>query len=206
VDPLLIDDPDDERLTQRNQGIATDFPITNVLIVPLIQDEAEVGVIEAVNREGHPFDEDDQFFLSAMADTVSNALKNASLMHAERKLEILEALVHVSSEITSTLRLDRLLQIIVNSPQSVLPYELSAIALDNRGNLQLKAVSGMASIPMGDVQVDRLKDLVRWLSSESSVLHARQTEQENAEEIAEAVARYFEGTGYRALYALPLVD
>jgi len=49
-------------------------------------------------------------------------------MLSERKLAILEALVRVSSEITSTLRLDRLLQIIVNSPQNVLPYELCAIA------------------------------------------------------------------------------
>jgi len=212
-EPLLIDDADDTRLLQRN-AVLESIPeeqrterVTNALVVPLMQDESEIGVLEAVNRGGGKvFDEDDQFFLSAMAETVSNALKNASLMHAERKLEILEALVNVSSEITSTLRLDRLLQIIVNSPQSVLPYELSAIALDNRGNLQLKAVSGMASIPMGDVQVDRLKDLVRWLSSESSALHVRQTEEGSAEEITDAVARYFEGTGYRALYALPLVD
>ena len=212
-EPLLIDDAEDPRLLQRNTVLES-IPeeqrterVTNALVVPLMQDESEIGVLEAVNRGGgRVFDEDDQFFLSAMAETVSNALKNASLMHAERKLEILEALVHVSSEITSTLRLDRLLQIIVNSPQSVLPYELSAIALDNRGNLQLKAVSGMASIPMGDVQVDRLKDLVHWLSSESSALHVRQAEEGSADEIAEAVARYFEGTGYRALYALPLVD
>ena len=54
-------------------------------------------------------------------------------MLAERKLEILKALVHVSGEITSTLRLDRLLGIIVNSPQNVLPYERCAIALDQRG-------------------------------------------------------------------------
>src|SRR6202044_2844576 len=171
VDPLLIDDPDDERLTQRNQGIATDFPITNVLIVPLIQDEAEVGVIEAVNREGHPFDEDDQFFLSSMAETVSSALKNASLMHAERKLAILEALVHVSSEITSTLRLDRLLQIIANSPQNVLPYELCAIALDNRGRLQLKAISGMTSLPLGDAKVAQVEEILRWLGAQSETLH-----------------------------------
>ncbi len=211
-EPLLINDADDARLLQRN-AVLESIPkeqqterVTNALVVPLMQDESEIGVLEAVNRGGGKvFDEDDQFFLSAMAETVSNALKNASLMHAERKLEILEALVHVSSEITSTLRLDRLLQIIVNSPQSVLPYELCAIALDSRGNLQLKAISGMANIPMGDVQVDNLQNLVRWLSSQSAALHVRQTEQ-NAEEIAEAVARYFEGTGYRALYALPLVD
>src|ERR1700722_10109560 len=208
-DPLLIDDPDDERLTLRNQGIATDFPITNVLIVPLIQDEAEVGVIEAVNREGHPFDEDDQFFLSSMAETVSSALKNASLMHAERKLAILEALVHVSSEITSTLRLDRLLQIIVNSPQDVLPYELCAIALDNRGRLQLKAVSGMSSLPFGDARVEQLHELIRWLSSYDDAQHLRQRSQsadDTKEQLPPDVVSHFEATGYRALYSLPLVD
>ncbi len=98
-----------------------------------------------------PFSEDDLFFMNSMSETVSSALKNASLMYAERKLEILQALVQVSSEITSTLRLERLLQIIVNSPQSVLPFERCSIALDNRGRLQLKAVSGMANIPGGRI-------------------------------------------------------
>ena len=205
---------EDERLTLRNRGLESVAetlrtpPIRNVLLVPLLQDEAEVGVLEAVNKAGGScFDEDDEFFLSAMAETVSHALKNASLMHAERKLEILEALVHVSSEITSTLRLDRLLQIIVNSPQSVLPYERCAIALDNRGTLQLKAVSGMASIPLGDAQVDQLQVLVRWLSSQTTVLHLRLKDDvaENAA-LPEEVRHHFDVTGYRALYALPLID
>ena len=121
-EPLLIADADDERLLSRNAVLGdppASPPITTALIVPLMQEDAEVGVLEAVNKaDGSPFDDDDQFFLSAMAETVSSALKNASLMHAERKLEILKALVSVSSEITSTLRLDRLLQIIVNSPRT----------------------------------------------------------------------------------------
>jgi multidrug resistance efflux pump/transcriptional regulator with GAF, ATPase, and Fis domain len=212
--PLRIVDPEDERLLQRNAALEAiplalrTPPVTNALLVPLMQGEDEVGVLEAVNKaDGAIFDEDDEFFLSAMSGTVSNALKNSSLMHAERKLEILEALVHVSSEITSTLRLDRLLQIIVNSPQSVLAYERCAIALDNRGTLQLKAVSGMASIPLGDAQVDRLHALVRWLSSQSEVLHLReQTELEANADLPDEVRRHFEQTGFRALYALPLVD
>ena len=171
---LLITGPDDERLSRRNAAAGDTYdipPVTDALLVALIQDDAEVGVIEAINREGRPFDEDDEFFLVSMAETVSSALKNASLMHAERKLEILEALVHVSSEITSTLRLDRLLQIIVNSPQNVLPYELCAIALDYRGRLQLKAISGMANLPMGDIAVERAGDLVRYLSSQPDAMH-----------------------------------
>ena len=206
-DPLLIDDAEDERLRLRNANLG-DQPLTppviSVLLIALMQDEAEVGVIEAVNRaDGKPFDDDDQFFLSAIAETVSNALKNASLMNAERKLEILQALVQVSAEITSTLRLDRLLQIIANGPQNVLPYERCSIALDYRGTLQLKAVSGMASIPLGDAQVDRLVELIRWLSPQTGKLHLRCDE---GADLAAEVARHFEFTGYGALYALPLAD
>jgi RND family efflux transporter MFP subunit len=210
-EPLLIDDPDDERLQARNARRNPESsvpPVSSALVVPLMQDDSEVGVLEAINREGRPFDDDDEFLFSSMAETVSNALKNASLMMAERKLEILKVLVQVSSEITTTLRLDRLLQIIVNSPQSVLPYELCAIALDNRGKLQLKAVSGMARLPMGDPAVARVEQLVNWLSSEPEALNISWHEgsKDESEDLAPAVRRHFEETGYRALYSLPLND
>ncbi|HEX3969015.1 MAG TPA: GAF domain-containing protein [Edaphobacter sp.] len=208
-EPLLIGDPNDHRLHQRNGDAESSSQVKNVLLVPLLQDESEVGVLEAVNKDGGSFDEDDLFFLSTIAETVSSALKNASLMFAERKLEILEALVRVSSEITSTLRLDRLLQIIVNSPQSVLPFELCAIALDNRGRLQLKAVSGMSSLPFGDARVEWLHDLIRWISSHDDAQHFRQYDEADIdapEELPAEVISHFEATGYRALYSLPLID
>jgi RND family efflux transporter MFP subunit len=208
-EPLLISDPEDERLTSRNAGLSEDqdaIPIITALVVPLLQDGAEVGVLEAVNKDVPPFDDDDEFFLTTIAETVSSALKNASLLFAERKLEILEALVRVSSEITSTLRLDRLLQIIVNSPQNVLPFELCAIALDNRGKLQLKAVSGMSSLPLGDTHVEQVNGLIRWLSSKNEPLHLRQPDDSAPADFPGEVARNFEASGYRALYSLPLVD
>jgi GAF domain-containing protein len=214
--PLLINDPDDPRLATRNERAGDGLPITNALLVPLIEHEqngggeSELGVLEAVNKAaGDPFNEDDMFFMNSMSETVSSALKNASLMFAERKLEILQALVQVSSEITSTLRLERLLQIIVNSPQSVLPFERCSIALDNRGRLQLKAVSGMANIPAGEFQVERLRELLQWLSTYDRQLLIRQHEEEPETEDAQVravIARHFEASGYRALFALPLSD
>ena len=209
---LLIADADDERLRQRNAqaNAESELPaISDVLLVPLMHDDAEVGVLEAINREERPFDDDDQFLMMSMAETIASALKNASLMLAERKLEILKALVSVSGEITSTLRLDRLMGIIVNSPQNVLPYERCAIALDQRGKLQLKSVSGMASLPLGDITVERLNQLMRWLSSQTELVHARQFENagdEKQNEIPGPVAEYFAATGFRALYAMPLSD
>jgi GAF domain-containing protein len=213
-EPLLIADSSDERLQRRNAGIdegdggAGGAQVRNALLVPLLQDDSEVGVLEAINKDGQPFDEDDMFFLSSMAETVSSALKNASLMFAERKLAILEALVHVSSEITSTLRLDRLLQIIVNSPQNVLPFELCAIALDNRGRLQLKAVSGMSNLPFGDARVEQLHQIIQWLSSHNDVRHLQLRDESSGSEpeLEAEVVSHFEATGYRALYSLPLTD
>ena len=208
---LLIADADDERLAARNAKLAPEpdaVPVTNALVVPLLQDEAEIGVLEAINKEDGVFDDDDQFLMMSMAETIASALKNASLMLAERKLEILKALVHVSGEITSTLRLDRLLGIIVNSPQNVLPYERCAVALDQRGKLQFKAVSGMAALPLGDLTVERLNQLMRWLSSQNETLHLRQKDKEGEKQtdIPAPVAEYFAATGFRGLYAIPLAD
>ncbi len=213
--PLLISDADDPRLASRNERAAEGQPITNALMVPLIEHdknggESELGVLEAVNKEsGEGFSEDDLFFMNSMSETVTSALKNASLMYAERKLEILEALVQVSSEITSTLRLERLLQIIVNSPQSVLPFERCSIALDNRGRLQLKAVSGMATIPAGDLQVEHLRELLHWLSTYDQQLLIRQHDDQPESDdpkIRAAIGKHFEASDYRALFALPLAD
>jgi RND family efflux transporter MFP subunit len=128
-------------------------------------------------------------------------------MHAERKLAILEALVHVSSEITSTLRLDRLLQIIANSPQNVLPYEICAIALDNRGRLQLKAISGMTSLPLGDAKVSQVEELVRWLSTQSVTMQlSRRDTSDQKADLPEPVSRHFDQSSNRGLFSLPLVD
>jgi RND family efflux transporter MFP subunit len=210
-DPLLIDDPDDERLRTRNEGQGdASTPVSTALLVPLMQEGSEIGVVEAINKSnGAAFDDDDLFFLNTMADTISSALKNASLLLSERKLEILEALVHVSSEITSTLRLERLLQIIVNSPQSVLPFERCAIALDQRRRLQLKAVSGMANIPAGDAAVEQLRGLLAWLANRDEMLFVRQhgDEPEHPDPaVREYLKKYFQDSGNRAIYALPLTD
>jgi GAF domain-containing protein len=214
--PLLINDFHDERLAARNARGGTGHRITNALLAPLIEQgmegsgDGELGVLEALNKAGgKPFDEDDLFFMTTISETVASALKNASLMYAEKKLEILQALVEVSSEITSTLRLDRLLQIIVNNPQTVLPFERCSIALDNRGRLQLKAISGQESIPVGDTQVDQLRTLLAQLSKYDEQLLVRQYgETLDAEEprVQAAIEKHFEASGYRALYALPLTD
>src|SRR6266849_3359871 len=127
-------------------------------------------------------------------------ISDAGLLQAERKVQILETLVKVSTEITSTLNLDNVLQTVVNVPGAVIPYERAAIALDQRGKLQLKAVSGMPQINPGDPEVERLKAILQWAAiSNEAVFVAQHGEEINSEreETRSKFQRYFEETSMR---------
>jgi len=206
---VLVDNTEDERLQKRNAGIEEGL-VFSILAAPLLEHENLVGVVEAVNRfDGLPFDEDDQFLLTHICETASNALHNTSLLQAERKVEILEALVKISGEITSTLDLDRVLDAIVNGPATVIPYERAAIALDQRGRLQMKAMSGVAKINPEDPDISRLQDLLEWTSLSSEPIFVAQHGDEVEEEREETRAKfqsYFANSGMRAYHALPLAD
>jgi RND family efflux transporter MFP subunit len=208
-EPVLIDDSNDERLLKRNAGHEGQS-VFSILGAALMEHEHLVGVVEAVNRlDGSPFDEDDQFLLINICETASNALHNASLLQAERKVEILQTLVHVSGEITSTLNLDRVLQAIVNGPGAVIPYERAAIALEQRGRLHLKAISGSEQINPDDSEVIRLRGMLQWASLLNEELFVTQIEDRISAEREETRAKfehYFAETGMRGFYVMPLTD
>jgi RND family efflux transporter MFP subunit len=178
--------------------------------VPILDKGALVGVIEAVNKmDGTPFDEDDLFVLSSMAETASTALHNASLLLAERKVEILETLVTVSHEITSTLNLERMLQTIVNAPQAVIPYDRAAIALEQRGRFKLSAVTGLTQVNADSPEIAPLNEVLQWAALSEEVIHVRQVDGQidaEREETRAKFERYFGATGRRAFYAMPLSD
>jgi len=208
-EPVLIDAADDERLTKRNAG-HEDEAVFSIVAGPLMEHDCLVGVIEAVNRmDGAPFDEDDQFLLTNICETASNALHNASLLLAERKVEILEMLVTISHEITSTLNLERVLQTIVNAPQAVIPYERAAVALEHNGKYKLSAVTGISQVSADAPEVSQLNDILRWAMLAEEVVHVRQRGSEIDAPRAETRAKfasYFEASGMRAFYAIPLTD
>src|SRR6478672_9178056 len=180
------------------------------MVVPLIDRGALVGVIEAVNRlDSRPFDEDDLFALTTFNESAASALHNASLLMAERKVEILEALVKTSGEITSTLDLDRVLQAIVNGPSSVIAYERAGIALDERGGIDLKAVSGVTQLNIDDPQYRGLRDILRWgvvLKEPLLVTQRGEEIDSDREETRAKFRQYFSETGMRACQIVPLID
>ena len=198
----------DERLAERNR----DHPgaIYTLAAAPIVSDGFAVGVLEIVNRnDGRPVTETDVFFVATLCESAASALHNASRFEAERKVEILETLVQVSNEITSTLNLDRVLQVIVNQPSRIIPFERSALALDNYGKIQLKAISGQMEIVHSDANVRRLREMLEWCSIFREPLYVVMRGEEIAAESEEARIKfreYFAATGIRAWYSLPLSD
>jgi len=209
AEPVWIATGEDSRLAARNRTAGADA-VLSLIAAPLIDRGALVGVVEAVNRlDGAPFDEDSLFALTSLNETAVSALHNASLLMAERKVEILEALVKTSGEITSTLDLDRVLQAIVNGPASVVSYERAAIALDQRGSIQLKAVSGTAQMNADDPQYRSLREILAWAAVLKEPLLVAQHGEEINSDREETIAKfraYFAETGMLACYLLPLID
>lgn len=208
-EPVLIDSAADERLAERNRRHESS-QIFTLMAAPLMDKEQCVGIAEIVNKkDGNPFDEDDLFLLTTICETASGALHNAALLQSERKAQVLETLVTISGEITSTLNLDRVLQTIVNGPQSVIPYERSAIALERDGQLQLKAVSGMRQINFGEPSVGHLRNLLEWLSFTRDDLTVQERDGEITgvpEESRATFRHYFAETGSRGFHARMLTD
>ena len=206
---VCISDASDPRLVQRNQ-VAPEEPVTSLIAAPIMDKTALVGVVEAINKiDGTPFDEDELFTLSSLNETASTALHNASLLMAERKVEILETLNTVSHEITSTLNLERMLQTIVNAPQAVIPYERAAILLAQGGRFKLSAVTGVTQVNADAPEIAPLNEILQWAALSEEVIHVRQHGDEidsDREETRAKFRKYFADSGMRGFYARPLND
>ena len=208
-EPVCISDANDERLVQRNQNAGEEL-VTSLIASAILDKSALVGVVEAVNKlDGTPFDEDDLFTLSNLTETAATALHNASLLLAERKVEVLETLNTVSHEITSTLNLERMLQTIVNAPQAVIPYERAALVLEQNGRFKLSAVTGLTQVQPDHPDIAPLNEILQWAALSEEVIHVRQDGEEidtPREETKAKFRKYFAESGMRGFYARPLND
>jgi GAF domain-containing protein len=181
----------------------------SVMAAPLLHAEALTGVLEVVRAGGREFGEDDLFTLTQVAGSAAQALHNSSLLQAERKIEVLRTLVGVGQEITSTLNLPRVLEAIVNQPQLVIPYERAAIALEQKGRISVQAISGVTKLDGSTSEVQALNGLLSWVAGVGTEVYVTQRGDEISDtrpETREKFRRYFETSGMRSFYALPLGD
>lgn len=103
--------------------------IRNLLTVPLRRDRVMLGALEIANRPGG-FDDAAESFLTAVADEISIALRNASLFRTLEKEKLaLELMRDVGHTLLSTLNVNEVLERIVVGLGRLVAYDAVGIFL-----------------------------------------------------------------------------
>jgi len=125
---VLIADPEDSRLGNRSAA-HTEGGVSSLLVVPILDRGALVGVVEAINKlDGTPFDDDDLFALCNVTRPLPPRYTTPACPVSQRQSGNPRNAGHRQPRITSTLNLMPCLQTSFNAPQAVIPYERAAIA------------------------------------------------------------------------------
>ena len=108
--PLLIPDlPVDPRLKERQWAQAEG--LVSLVAVPLLLDDAPVGVLVGLSRQRREFTTEEVALVQALATSAAVAIRNARLYEeTQRRLRYNETLVAVSQAIGSTLDLTEILR------------------------------------------------------------------------------------------------
>ncbi|HEV2171646.1 MAG TPA: GAF domain-containing protein, partial [Candidatus Binatus sp.] len=207
--PKLVENAHEEELLAERQKRSADFQIESLMCAPLLKDQEVVGAVEVINRlDGGTFTEEDLYFLTSISEQAAIAIHNANLLEAERKVSVLDALLNISREITSTLDLDHVLTTVVHQASTVVPSDRFAIGLFDRDRFLLGAVSGEKEVPKTR-EMARLREIMEWVARREDPVSGDQYDDGwhcDPEEVKERAAAYLEEQGYSGFYALPLRD
>ena len=189
---------------------STGFATVSMAAAPLkAQNDEVLGVIQILNKssESGQFDPTDLELLVGLASDAGGALHNAQLLEAEKRARDLEALLEISREVASTLEVERLLMSAVNLGSRVLSYDRAAIALDQGGRPELRAVSGQETLDRGDANRE-LEKLIGWLLERGGTVYVPdlRADEDPAPAIRAAFPAYSASARARSLCLIPLRD
>ena len=209
ANPKLIERPANEPGLAERKEAGGDFALESWMAAPLRKGDQVLGVVELVNKaDGGSFDEDDLFLLGSVCEQAAVAVHNAELLESERKAHVLDALLKISQEITSTLDLDHVLTTVVHQAGSVVPFDRCVIGFFDRGRFALGAVSGETEVPKTR-EMDQLSERMEWIAGRDEAVAADQHAegwQVEPEEASSRIVSFLEQNGYGGFYALPLRD
>ena len=205
----VIEDAAQTDVLEERKKAASEFEMHSVMAAPLRKDEEIIGLVELVNKlDGSAFNEDDLFFLTSVCEQAAVALHNANLLESERKVHVLDALLKISQEITSTLNLDHVLTTVVNQAATVVPFDMCAIGFFDRNRFVLGAVSGEAEIPKTP-EMDQLRSVMEWAATQAGPTSADEYEngwEVSPEEAQRQVVPFLKARDLSGFYAIPLRD
>ena len=198
----------DEHFAAYRDG--TSFRTRSAVTIPLVVVGEPLGAIQLVNDVGGKdvFSVEDVAFLESLADDAAAALRNARLFAAERRARNLRALLEVSNEITSTFDIDRILLSIVNLAERAVRFERCVIAVHERDELRVRAISGEDDVDRKSASVKEIERFLQWEEQRGGALFINdlQTSDPDAVALRERFESYLKESGARGLLILPVAD
>jgi PAS domain S-box-containing protein len=113
----------DERILPQNRQVLRYANCEALAIVPLISKDRVIGAVDIFYRLAHDFTEREQQLLTLVGNQFGNAVENA-LLYGEWRSQVdrLTALYKLSEQLTSTLNIDQMFQVVCEHAQSLAPF------------------------------------------------------------------------------------
>jgi PAS domain S-box-containing protein len=119
------------------------FTTRTILCVPLKTKGHIIGVVEVMNKDNGPFNEEDLRLLTLLAAPAATAIENARLFDAEvRRRYEAETLREATSALASSLDLNHVLESILTHLEQVVPFDSACLFLQEDGRWRAVAERG----------------------------------------------------------------
>ncbi|MGB2770514.1 MAG: SpoIIE family protein phosphatase [Candidatus Zixiibacteriota bacterium] len=142
------------------------FSINSLICIPLLRRGRLIGVVTVLNKmNGKEFDQEDLEVFSSLADQIAIALDNSYLFSKLKKKTLeTETLLDVEKSLSSTLNLNELLELILDSLLKVVRYDAVVIFLIDRekGEIEHIKARGFAPALEPDLQLKIGEGLAGW--------------------------------------------
>jgi sigma-B regulation protein RsbU (phosphoserine phosphatase) len=140
--------------------------IDSLICVPLLRKGKLIGAVSALNKtHGKKFDQEDLEIFSSLADQIAVALDNSYLFRKAKKKSLeMETLLEAEKSLSSTLNLNELLELILDSLLKVVKYDAVAIFLIDKKKQEIEHIKARGFDPAlePDLQLKIGQGLAGW--------------------------------------------
>jgi len=142
------------------------FSIDSLICVPLLRRGKLIGVVTASNKmNGKKFDQEDLVIFSSLADQIAIALDNSYLFGRLKKKSLeIETLLEVEKCLSSSLNLNELLELILDSLLKVVRYDAVVIFLIDKDKQEIEHIKARGFDPVlePDLQLKIGQGIAGW--------------------------------------------
>jgi signal transduction histidine kinase len=130
-------------------ALGSRFPLArSQLVLPLKIAQKHVGALEILSTQPGAFREEDIVLLRSLADQVTIAIRNATLYQTEQsRRRFAETLYQIGYALSSTIKLDEVLEQILRYLNEIVPSDRSAVVLREGDALEFVATRGFPENP-----------------------------------------------------------